>query len=429
MADQQPEDQPAAGMPDPTRVESGEEPSTVDAPARFSGSASVPPPGPKKSRFSRRLARLERSDEPAPAEATSAKPAPAEPASAAPVSAAPADHWANTPAVDPWAGQDTPWEPFTLAEPPAPAEMPPTRVEAAPPPTRVEAPPPTRVEPPPPTRVEPPPAAAGPPPSPPRAPAGLPPTPPPVSVPGPPTAPAPPAPVKPKKLTRRERKAQRQSVNRLPVQTRPPTPPAPPPWAPQAARRPLPPPRRKRRWGRRLALLSLLGVVCCCGLPFAYFQFPAARQHPVRAVLPQTFADLQRRDDAASERAAERLAEQVRGTGTGSDGVFTGVYGDKRGKRVTVFGVTGFRLTPGGDVQDQLDRLTTEFDLQQVEEFNLGETGAHERCGAGRVDGASVVVCAWADHGSLATVLLTRRSVTDSAELVSRLRNEVLTPG
>jgi hypothetical protein len=394
MADQQPEDIPAAGMPDPTRIEGGAEPSTVDAPARFSGSATVPPPGPKKSRYSRRLARLERPDEPAGPQLAEAKPA---------------DHWADTPAVDPWAGQDTPWEPFTLAEPPVPAEMPPTRVEAPHPPTRVEAPSTPQPAAPPPAAAPP---AAGP--------------------------PLPPPPAKPKKLKRRERKALQQPVNRLPVQTRPPTqttppmqarPPDPPPWAPRPVQRPLPPPRRKRRWGRRLALLSLLGVVCCCGLPFAYFQFPAARQHPVRAVLPQTFADLQRRDDAASERAAERLAEQAVGTGTGTDGVFTGVYGDKRGKRVTVFGMTGFRLNPGGDVQDQLDRLTTEFDLTGVEEFNLGETGAHERCGVGRSDGTAVVVCAWADHGSLATVLLTRRSVTDSAELVSRLRNEVLTPG
>ncbi|MET0419245.1 MAG: hypothetical protein ABW022_24795, partial [Actinoplanes sp.] len=242
-----------------------------------------------------------------------------------------------------------------------------------------------------------------------------------------------PPPAKSKRELRREQKRAAKAappVNRLPVQTRPPAPPAPPPWAPRAVQRPLPPPpRRKRRWGRRLALLSLFGVVCCCGLPFAYFQFPAARQHPVRAVFPQSFADLQKRDDQASERAAERLAEQVSGPGAGTDGVFTAVYGDKRGKRVTVFGVTGFRLNPSGDVQDQLNRLTTDFNLTGIEEFDLGETGAHERCSAGRVDGAAVVVCAWADHGSLATVLLTRRSVTDSADLVGRLRNEVLTPG
>jgi hypothetical protein len=40
-----------------------------------------------------------------------------------------------------------------------------------------------------------------------------------------------------------------------------------------------------------------------------------------------------------------------------------------------------------------------------------------------------VVVCAWADHGSLGTVLLTRRNVTESAKLVGVLRSAVLTRG
>jgi hypothetical protein len=53
----------------------------------------------------------------------------------------------------------------------------------------------------------------------------------------------------------------------------------------------------------------------------------------------------------------------------------------------------------------------------------------HERCGVGKASGSSVVVCAWADHGSLATVLLTRRSVTDSAKLTGTLRSAVLTRG
>jgi hypothetical protein len=159
-------------------------------------------------------------------------------------------------------------------------------------------------------------------------------------------------------------------------------------------------------------LLSLLGVVCCCGLPFAWFQQPAARQYPVTAALPQSFADLQLRD-----------TEQ-----TGTDG-FAGVYRDGRGKRVTVIGETGFRLTPGSDVQGRLEQAAADYNLKDVREFDLGEAGAHQSCGVGRDNGTSVVVCAWADHGSLATVLLTRRSITDSAELVARLREEVLTPG
>jgi hypothetical protein len=225
-------------------------------------------------------------------------------------------------------------------------------------------------------------------------------------------------------------------VNRHPVQPRPPAGPggpalpAPPAWTPRPVQRPLPaPPRRRRRWGRRLALLSLFGVFCCCGLPFAYFQFPAARQYPVSAELPSSFGDLQLRDDGGSKQAAERLADQLRTVNASADDVFAGVYTDNRGKRVTVFGVTGWRFSPGKDVEAQVDRMAGEFDLTGVQTFDVGVTGVHERCGAGRVDRTAVVICAWADHGSLATVLLTRRSVSDSADLVTQLRDEVLTPG
>jgi hypothetical protein len=391
------------GEADPTRLENGAEPSTVDAPARWSGSAVVPPPTPKKSRWARR------------------RPEP--------------DERAAIPAVDPWAGQDTPWDPFPAV--PEIAETEPTKPDPA-----VALPP---------TRIESPPAAAPPPPAPAAAPtAQRPPTAPmPPAEQKPPAGPRPPAPPKP---SRRERKAReradqaalaaaqaaaaraaqaqaaRPPANRLPIRPGDGRLPPAPPWAARPPQRPLPPPRRKRRWGRRLALLTVLGVLCCCGLPFAYFQFPAARQYPVSAKLPSAFSDLELRDDNASKRAADRLAEQLRANAT--DGApFAGVYGDSRGKRVTVFGVTGWRLNPKSDVRAQLDNLTDQLHLSQVQSFDLGETGAHESCGTGRVDGTAVVVCAWADHGSLATVLLTRRSITDSAELVRSLRSTVLTPG
>lgn len=374
MADPQPEEtQPAAGAPDPTRVDDGSEPSTVDAPAKWSGSAAVPAPSPKRPWW-------QRDDPPGHDLRGHEEPTPADP-------------W-TTPPVDPWADQDTPWDAFPIDETPPPP-MPPTRVE-----TPVPAPAPTRVEPPAPVQAAPPAPA-------PPAPA------PPLTRPvQPKPAPPQPRPSKPPKLSRKERKRLRTAAtpDRLAVQARPL--PAPPPWAPRPTQRPLPPPRRKRRWGRRLALLSLLGVVCCCGLPIAAFQLPSARQYPVTAVLPQSFGDLELRDTQD----------------TGPDG-FAGVYRDDRGKRVTVIGETGFRLTPGADVGARLDQAAADYDLKDVQPFDLGESGAHGRCGVGRDKGASVVVCAWADHGSLATVLLTRRSIADSTELVARLRDEVLTRG
>ncbi|XVU26916.1 hypothetical protein ACQPZJ_07685 [Actinoplanes sp. CA-054009] len=372
MDGQQPGDStPAAGMPEETRIEDGAEPSTVDAPARWSGAAAVVPPEPRKRWWQRE--------------------------------AEPEDDRLATPAVDPWADYDTPLDPFpAVTETP----MPPTRVEPPQPPTFTSRPP-------------------------------IPAPPAPVTGQRPVTGPPLPPPLKPAKQRRRDRKA----AKRPPVVPRPPTGssigapplggpplgrpplgrpplggppaggplPAPPPWAPRPAARPLPPPRRKRRWGRRLALSGLLSVACCCGVPFGAYRLSSA-QYPVTAVLPESFADLQLRDSED--------------TGANS---FAGEYKDDRGKRVTVFGMTGFRLTPGNDVGAHLEQVADEYKLSDVQSFDLGEFGAHESCGVGRDDGSTVVVCAWADHGSLATVLLTRRSMQDSADLVARLREAVLT--
>jgi hypothetical protein len=308
-------------VPDPTRLETGEgDPSTVDAPVRWQGAAPVVPPEPRKSRWRFRRAAPEVDDREA------------------------------IPAVDPWEGQDTPWDPMPL--PP------------------LEAPPPTMVEPP-----VPPPAAP---------------------------APAP------------------QTVNRVPVAPRRPLPPKYVPQYLQERPLPPPPPRPKRRFrkGRLLVLALVVGV----GVP-AYFWWPPARQYPATAILPASVADLDRRDDRASRRATERLVAEL------GDAAFAGVYGDGNGKRVTIFGATGLRLSPESDLEAQIAQLTPDYGLENVESFDLGEAGAHERCGVGKAGRNTVVVCAWADHGSLVTVLMTRRSVADSAQLTAVLRDAVLHRG
>ncbi|MEV6637132.1 hypothetical protein AB0M54_41010 [Actinoplanes sp. NPDC051470] len=381
MADQPGGNPPDARSPDPTRIAADGDPSTVDAPARWSGSAAIPPPQPKKSLWPRRTAAAADED----------------------------DDWGTTPAVDPWAGQDTPWDPLQLPAPmPAPAPMPPTRIEApAPPPTRIDAPAP--------------------------APA-----------PAPPPLPPPPPP-KPTRAEKREAKrAQKQPpppVNRVPVQPRPtsvppeyarqvvqrpPGPPRPPglPGPQRPPRKGLPPPRKKRRPLRTLGTFALLSLVFCAGVP-AIFLWPAAGQYPVSASLPDSVSDLDRRDDATSRRAAQRLAAEL------SDGgqAFAGIYADGNGKRVTIFGTTGLRITPEQDVEAQIRQLTPDYDIEDVRPFDMGETGVHERCGKGRAGRNTVVVCAWADHGSLVTVLMTRRSIADSADLTAVLRSAVLNRG
>ncbi|MFI1988432.1 hypothetical protein [Actinoplanes sp. NPDC020271] len=427
---------PATGMPDPTRVAgSSDEPPTGVLPPRWLGAAAVPEGGPRRSLWGRLVDRVGGHPEPEPD-----------------------DYWATMPAVDPWAGQDTPvWTTENLF---AATEMPPTRFDMPPvtmPPTRLDAPvAPTATAPP--TAAGP--TAAGPTAAGPTA-AG------PAHA-GPAAAEKVDLPAKVKALLddlgvkaaevaqARNAKAggkgsagapaavppqsssgggQAQSrgwfrkpaagpaPTRIPVQPRPPAsrPGANrPSWAP-------PRPRRKRRRLRRLMPAVAVLAALWFGAPYAYEQWPVLGQFPVTAQLPDRVGDLRLRVDDASRQAVDKLADQL--AAAGSEGqAFAGVYGDAGGKRVTLYGVTGWRFTPQADVNGQLVRLTGDVKLTGVQDFDMNEFGAFETCGTGRVNGTSTVICTWADHGSMATVLLTRRSVSESAELVADLRGEVLTP-
>ncbi|BCY06189.1 hypothetical protein [Actinoplanes sp. L3-i22] len=413
MADTEPgQHTPATGMPDPTRVAgSSDEPPTGVLPSRWSGAAPVPEVAPRKSLWGRLVDRVSGEPEPDPE-----------------------DYWATMPAVDPWAGQDTPvWTTEHLA----PAGAPPTRVDAP-----AEHLPPTRFDNP---------AAPGPPraqtgqPAPAKvdfpakvaalldqlgakaaqvaearnakAPAGAP-----AAVPPKPFAPPQPAagpPAPPRGWFRKPKASASPAPQRVPVQPRPKEATR-PPWTP-------PRPRRKRRRLRRLLLVIAVLVAAWFGAPYAYDQWPVLGQFPVTAQLPDRLGDLRLRIDDASQKAVDRLADQL--AEAGADGqAFAGVYSDSGGKKVTLYGVTGWRFTPQSDVSGQLARIAGDTKLSDVRDFDTGEFGAFESCGAGRLNGTSTVICTWADHGSMATVLLTRRSVSESAELVANLRGEVLTP-
>ena len=231
---------------------------------------------------------------------------------------------------------------------------------------------------------------------------------------------------------------------RPPATSRPPmtTPPAAPPPARPPARPPALPaqpgplpvakppraPRRRRRWPLRLLLATVLSLACCCGVP-AYYLQPAWTQYPAAVELREEVADLRLREDAGSEKAAEELANEMLGAHLLAEEAFAGIYRTGGGKQVTIFGSTGFRFTPESDADEEIARLTDRYRITDVRELETGERGAHLRCGTGRDAGQSVVVCTWADHGSLGTGLFTQLSVEDSARLLARFREQLIVRG
>jgi hypothetical protein len=298
--------------------------------------------------------------------------------------------------VDPWADAD----PLTPL-PPA-IGYPPTRpYETAPPPDSS------------------PPAMGG-------SPAGMPPsagpTSPPANWPGSPPAALPPGagPMAPPSLPPHPVRTQRPAKQ---PKARKGGPVAPPGWRPPPGYVAVPV-RRRRKW----PWVLLLSVLCCCGLP-GYFAQPFWEQYPASATTPATIADLSLRQDDASEHAAERLRAATRVEYTLAESTFAAIYGDGRGKRVTVFGATGLRFDPDGDVTHEIGRLTDRYGLTEIRTVPADSRGEQRRCGVGDDDGKGVVVCSWADHGSVGSVVFTRLNVEDSSRLLSQVRDSILTRG
>lgn len=183
------------------------------------------------------------------------------------------------------------------------------------------------------------------------------------------------------------------------------------------------PVRRRRRW----PWLLLLTLACCCGCP-AYYGFPISAQYPARAALPEQVADLRLRQDGDSAKTAKKLENEVRNEHLLAEDTFAGVYSTTGGKRVTVFGGTGFRLSPESDADAEISRLTERYALSAPQSVDTGVRGRYERCAVGSADGSDVVVCTSVDHGSIATGVFTRLSVTDSAELLATLRAQIVQP-
>jgi hypothetical protein len=152
------------------------------------------------------------------------------------------------------------------------------------------------------------------------------------------------------------------------------------------------------------------------------------QQYPASAGLPQQVADLHLRDDEASARTTRRLEREMQLTYWPED-TFAGIYTAANGKRVIIFGATGFRLSPDEDVNAEIGRLRDAYHLEGVRPVDTGVRGEHQRCGTGRADGEAVVVCTWADHGSIASGVFDRLSVDDSARLLAQLRSSIVSRG
>jgi hypothetical protein len=197
---------------------------------------------------------------------------------------------------------------------------------------------------------------------------------------------------------------------------------------PPGYRPPMPPPqyrRRRRKWPWVFAFLMLACLGCCGGV--VAWAKPYYDQYPATAVTTAAVTGLKVIDDSAAIQTAERLRDAVESSQL-DESRFVVVYADQgnRQSRVTVFGATRFVGDPKKDLDAALGKLTQDLQLNGLREVDAGPLGGEQRCGTGKLDGKSIALCAWADHGSLGVALFAGRTVEAGHELLLNIRGAVI---
>jgi hypothetical protein len=182
-----------------------------------------------------------------------------------------------------------------------------------------------------------------------------------------------------------------------------------------------------------LALVIVAGVVVVllvAGIVgYLIFRPYLSGEHPASLSTPDELVGLTLSDDpvltdAALELAA-RMSEEV-GFGDVVAAFYLDPAADER--LVLLSGGTTLLRNPGGELEAAFEGARdTGVALSEAVDVDPGPLGGVARCGVADLEGLSVTMCGWADHGSLVVGIFFERPVDESARLLRDIRAEILT--
>jgi hypothetical protein len=164
----------------------------------------------------------------------------------------------------------------------------------------------------------------------------------------------------------------------------------------------------------------------CCGGSYAWAR-PYWVQYPASVNTAATVPGLTRIDDASAKKTAEQLQKSLTSDRLDESG-FTVTYQDasNRQQRVIVFGATRFITNPRRDLEASIRKLGTKVQVSDVREVDPGPFGGEQRCAPGRLDGRSMTLCGWSDHGVIAIALFPGKSLEAASTATQNIRGSII---
>jgi hypothetical protein len=144
--------------------------------------------------------------------------------------------------------------------------------------------------------------------------------------------------------------------------------------------------------------------------------------------MPEQVADLKRDDSPQALDHASDLVAILRAQIVNLDSSAGAVYEEPSrdaNHSVMIFGGTTLLWNPERELDTILSFISesSEDSLKELAAVEPGPLGGVMKCGSTQMDSATMAICGWADHGSIAVALFPGRSTSDAANLMRTLRS------
>jgi hypothetical protein len=192
---------------------------------------------------------------------------------------------------------------------------------------------------------------------------------------------------------------------------------------------PAPAPKKSHK-GLWIGLSVVVVLLIAGAVALFVFIKPFVAEGNAKLSTPQTVAGLQLSTNDQLKAAAEQMKTQMNQdvkNATSSIGAFYSDPSDPT-KIVMIAGVTGTVADPNKELNDAFSSMGTGgLPVSNIHDVDPGSLGGSAKCGEGSTQGQPLVVCAWADHGSLAMIVFFNRDAASSEPLFRQIRGEILT--
>jgi hypothetical protein len=204
---------------------------------------------------------------------------------------------------------------------------------------------------------------------------------------------------------------------------------APPPMGYPAA----PAPKKSKAGKIVLIILAVVLVVCGGGATAAYFALrdtagDVIQATQTRLVTPDTLAGRAKLSTSDLQAIVDQMITDMKRSVPGASSTVAAFYGDPaKQDMVMVAGASGYVTDPGKQLDDSFAQMATSgLVISGIEAVDPGPLGGDAKCGTGDASGVPVVLCVWADPGSVGVVgFYFKKNVDEIKAEFVKIRGEV----